>query len=85
VIEAMACGLPIIATQVGGLPDLVRHGLNGLLVPAGQPDQVANAIHNLLANPQLRHSMQIGSFQMARENFDIEKLVFRLLDIYQAV
>ena len=83
-IEAMACGLPIIATQVGGLPDLVCPGLNGLLVPAGQPDQLADAIHQLLVNPQMRFSMQAGSFRMAQENFDIEKLVSGLLKIYQA-
>ena len=85
VIEAMACGLPIIATRVGGLPDLVHPGLNGLLVPAGQPDQLANAIQQLVANPQMRYSMQAGSFRLAQENFDIEKLVLRLLDIYQAM
>jgi glycosyltransferase involved in cell wall biosynthesis len=85
VIEAMACGLPIIATQVGGLPDLVCPGLNGLLVSAGQPDQLANAIHQLVANPQMRFSMQTGSFQLAQEKFDIEKHVLRLLDIYQTI
>jgi glycosyltransferase involved in cell wall biosynthesis len=85
VIEAMACGLPIIATQVGGLPDLVCPDVNGLLVPVGQPDQLAAAIRQLVDNPQLRHSMQAGSFRLAQENFDIEKLVLRLLDIYQAV
>jgi glycosyltransferase involved in cell wall biosynthesis len=85
VIEAMACGLPIVATKVGGLPDLVPPGLNGLLVPAGQPDQLANAIHQLIVNPQLRSSMQMSSFRLAQENFDIEKLVSRLLEIYQAL
>jgi glycosyltransferase involved in cell wall biosynthesis len=84
VIEAMACGLPIIATQVGGLLDLVCPGLNGFLVPAGQPDQLANAIYKLVVNPQMRRSMQKSSFRLAHENFDIENLVFRLLEIYQA-
>ena len=85
VIEALACGLPIIATRVGGIPDLVFPGLNGLLVSAGQPDRLANAIQQLVVNSQMRHSMQAGSFQLALENFDIEKLVLRLLSIYQTV
>ncbi len=85
VIEAMACGLPIIATQVGGLPDLVCPGQNGLLVPAGRPDQLANAIQQLVVDPQTRHSMQADSLRRARENFDIEKLVLQLLGIYQAI
>jgi glycosyltransferase involved in cell wall biosynthesis len=85
VIEAMACGLPIIATQVGGLPDLVYPDVNGFLVPAGQPDQLAVAIYQLIINPQMRYSMQVDSFRLAQENFDIEILVSRLLDIYQAL
>ena len=85
VIEAMACGLPIIATQVGGLPDLVFPDVNGLLVPAGQPEQLASAIRQLVDDPPLRYSMQAGSFRLAQENFDIEKLVLRLLNIYQTL
>jgi glycosyltransferase involved in cell wall biosynthesis len=85
VIEAMACGLPIIATQVGGLPDLVCHGLNGLLVPAGQPDRLADAMYQLIVEPQTRCSMQVSSFRLAQENYDVEKLVIRLLDIFQAI
>jgi len=85
VIEAMACGLPIIATQVGGLPELVRPELNGLLVPAGRPDQLADAIQQLAHDAPIRHSMQENSLRLAQENFDIEKLVERLVDIYQAL
>ncbi len=69
VIEAMACGLPIVATQVGGLPDLVCPGSNGLLVPAGQPDQLANAIQQLVVDPQMRYSMQTESFRSGAGKF----------------
>jgi glycosyltransferase involved in cell wall biosynthesis len=85
VIEAMACGLPIVATKVGGLPDLVSPDVNGLLVPAGKPDQLANAIRQLVVDPQMRHAMQVGSFRLVQEKFDVEKLVLRLLGIYQAI
>jgi len=54
-------------------------------VSAGQSDLLAKAIHQLIVNPQMRYSMQMGSFRLAQEKFDIEKLVFRLLDIYQAL
>ena len=69
VIEAMACGLPIIATQVGGLPDLVCPPLNGLLVPAGRPDQLAEAICQLVADPQLRVFHASGKFSTGSERF----------------
>ncbi|MCL4825599.1 MAG: glycosyltransferase family 4 protein, partial [Anaerolineales bacterium] len=84
VIEALACGLPVVATQVGGLPDLVFPQVNGLLVPAGQPDQLADALLQLIDSPQTRSAMQRESLRLAQENFDIEKLVARLLDIYQS-
>jgi glycosyltransferase involved in cell wall biosynthesis len=83
VIEAMACGLPIIATRVGGLPDLVIDGTNGLLVDAGRPDQLVNALEHLSSNPDLRFAMQMESFQRAFELFDIEKVVPRLVNIYK--
>jgi glycosyltransferase involved in cell wall biosynthesis len=85
VMEAMACGLPIVATQVGGLPDLVHPGLNGFLVPAGQPDQLAKAIYQLIVDPPMRWLMGENNLRMAQENFDIEILVSRLLDIYQTI
>ena len=85
VIEAMACALPIVATRVGGLPDLVTTGVNGLLVEAGQPQQLAEAIHHLAVDRELRAAMQLNSFRRAQEQYDIEQSVLRLLGIYARV
>jgi glycosyltransferase involved in cell wall biosynthesis len=82
VIEAMACGLPIIATKVGGLPDLVKDGVNGLLIEPKRPDQLAQALQFLSSDPELRLSMGRNSFQIAFKEFDLEVLVSRLIDIY---
>jgi glycosyltransferase involved in cell wall biosynthesis len=82
VIEAMACGLPVIATRVGGLPDLVSDGVNGLLVEPRHPDQLASAIQRLCSNPELRSSMEKNSFKRAFEEYDMEVLVSRLVSIY---
>ena len=85
VIEAMACGLPIIATRVGGLPDLVSDGFNGLLVDVGRANQLVSALQTLSSNPELRFAMQLNSYLTASEKFDIEKLVTRLVSIYCTV
>jgi glycosyltransferase involved in cell wall biosynthesis len=83
VIEAMACGLPIIATRVGGLPDLVSDGFNGLLVDTGRVDQLVSALQYLSFNPELRFAMQLNGYQNASDKYDIERLVPRLVSIYR--
>jgi glycosyltransferase involved in cell wall biosynthesis len=80
IIEAMACALPVVATRVGGIPDLVSPGVNGLLVEAGHPDQLAEAIHRLVIDPDTRKSMQVNSFKIAQEEYDVEKLVIKLVE-----
>jgi len=85
VIEAMACGLPIIATRVGGLPDLISNGINGILVDAGCVDQLVSAIELLSSKPDLRSIMQLNNYQGAFDKYDIEKLVPRLVSIYEKV
>jgi glycosyltransferase involved in cell wall biosynthesis len=57
VVEALAVGTPVIATAVGGVPELVRDGENGLLVPAGDADALAGAIRRLVAEPGLRDQL----------------------------
>ena len=83
VIEAMACGLPIVATRVGGLPDLVSEGVNGLLVEAKNPAQLADALIRITTDTDLRHAMEKNSLRIAFEEYDMECLVPKLTGIYQ--
>jgi glycosyltransferase involved in cell wall biosynthesis len=57
VLEALAVGSPVIATAVGGVPEVVRDGENGLLVPAGDPEALASAIERFFADDALRRRL----------------------------
>lgn len=61
VVEALAVGTPVVATAVGGVPEVVRDGENGLLVPAGSPEALARALARLLEEPGLRGRLAAGS------------------------
>lgn len=86
IIEAMACGLPVVATRVGGVPELVVSGANGLLVPPEDTEALAGALRKLIENAQLRRTMGAAGRKLAVEQFDIrqtarqhEQLFTRLL------
>lgn len=81
VMEAMAVGLPVVATAVGGLPDAVRSGTDGLLVDRASETDLASALATLMHDGDLRRSM--GRSAAARaELFDIRRSTERLSDIY---
>lgn len=65
--EAMSFGLPIIATNVGGIPELVEDGENGLLVPPGDVDSLADAIDNLASDAELRERFGRRSYEKSRK------------------
>jgi glycosyltransferase involved in cell wall biosynthesis len=70
--EAMACGIPCIATNVGGNKEIVSHGETGLLIPSGSPEQLAEAIEYLLAHPEERRRMGDNARRRVQEHFNIE-------------
>jgi len=69
VIEAMACGLPIVTTNVGGIPWLVEDGVDGLLVPPDDPEVMAEAVERILKAPDLAGKLSQNARQIA-EGFD---------------
>jgi glycosyltransferase involved in cell wall biosynthesis len=85
VIEGMAAGKPVVATRVGGVPDLVVDGEHGLLVPPRDPASLAEALARLLRDPQLRRTLGERARERQRREFDITTTVRRIEDVYEAL
>lgn len=82
-IEAMAAGRPVVATDVGGVSEVARHGESGLLIPRRDPDRLADAILSLLKSPDRARAMGLRGRQIARERFDVRRMVERVDALYQ--
>ncbi|MFC6873762.1 glycosyltransferase family 4 protein [Halobellus marinus] len=85
VLEAMAWGLPVIATDSGGLPTVIDDGTNGYLVPMRDPDALQDAIETLLEDPETSRKMGKNAKQYVRENHSWNELVDSLEDVYKEV
>ena len=83
--EAMACGVPLVASDVGGLPEVVRDGIDGLLVRPADPAALASALGKLLDDPALRRSLSTAGRERARREFSLDRQVSEFLDWYGEV
>jgi len=83
VIEYMAAGKPVVATRVGGVPDLVEHGVHGLLVRPQDPEGLARAIVRLLRDPALRARMGEAGQTRQRREFSIDVTLRHLELLYE--
>jgi N-acetyl-alpha-D-glucosaminyl L-malate synthase BshA len=84
-LEAMACHVPVIATSVGGLPEVVAHGETGFLYPVGDVDSMADAAIRILQDDDLRGRLGRAARRRALEHFDQDRVVGRYREIYQRV
>jgi glycosyltransferase involved in cell wall biosynthesis len=85
IIEAMAAGRPVVATAVGGIPDIVVHGETGLLVPPADPAALASAVDTLLTNPRKAATFGARGRERASERFSIEAVVRRHAELYESL
>jgi len=82
-LEAAACGKPLIATDVPGCRDIVTHGVNGLLVPVRDPAALAAAIDSLLRDSLLRAAMGVAGREVVLRAFSVEKVVGQVVELYR--
>jgi glycosyltransferase involved in cell wall biosynthesis len=83
VLEAMAAGLPVVATAVGGIPEVVRNEVTGLLVEPRSPERLATAITRMLVEPQLRERCTANARELVLRDFDVRKNAHVLLGILE--
>ncbi len=83
VLEAMACGTPVVATRSGGLPELVQDGRTGFLVGPDDPEGFANAICDLLNDPEKSRRMGAEARRQAVSLFSTETVAREMLDVYR--
>jgi glycosyltransferase involved in cell wall biosynthesis len=80
----MATGMPVVASQIMGVPELVEHGVSGLLVPPGRPEALADAIEDLAGDPGLRRRMgEAGRRRVARD-YNSEHSAFELRALFES-
>ena len=82
ILEAMAAGLPVVASDVGGVSEAVVDGETGLLVPAGDADALAAAVGRLLADADERRRLGERGHAVARERFDVARFRREHLELY---
>ncbi len=81
-LEASAAGVPIVATAVGGTPEVVVHGETGFLVPSGQPAALADGLNRLLGSPEVRQAMGDAGRRRMRDHFTFEAQAKRYGELF---
>lgn len=82
IVEAMACGLPVVATNVEGVVDIIDDGVDGFLIPPKEPRALADRILRLLCHPELRRRIGAAARRKVEENFDIRDMADKMANIY---
>jgi len=85
ILEAFACGTPVIATAVGGIPEQIEDGQTGYLTPAGDAHALAYRVMEFLSDDVCRKNMGITASEVARRKFDLQLQVDAYLSWYQAI
>jgi glycosyltransferase involved in cell wall biosynthesis len=82
ILEAMASGLPVVATNCGGIPEVIEHRLTGLLVPPDDPLAMADAIVELLRDDKLQNGLATNARTEIEKHFDLHVNVLALCELF---
>lgn len=85
ILEAMHAGVPIVTTNVGGIPELVRHEEEALVIRPSRPDEIASAVIRMAGDEHLRLRLAHAAHARAQQEFTIEKMVRRTEELYERV
>ncbi|MFA5145399.1 MAG: lipopolysaccharide heptosyltransferase II [Candidatus Omnitrophota bacterium] len=83
IIEAQASGVPVVATEVGGVVDIIENGKTGLLVPPADPNSMAGAIIKIFKDKDLALSLAENAYKKVQEKYNVELMVKNTLDVYK--
>jgi glycosyltransferase involved in cell wall biosynthesis len=78
-MEAMASGVPVVASRISGIPELVEHGVSGLLVPPRDAQSLASALARLQGDPSLRKRLALSGRAKVEAEFDLRKSATELV------
>ena len=84
-IEGLRAGLPLVASKVGGIPEMIQHGKNGYLFTPGDPEQLAQALQHLIDSPKRRADMGAISRHSFLQTFTAERMLEQTLAVYNQV
>lgn len=85
VLEALACGTPVVATAVAGIPEQIEEGVTGFLVPSGDVKSLANYIEEILIDRTLQQQMSDRAATVAKQKYGLERMVEEYLSWYRAI
>ena len=85
ILESLAAGTPVIASNVGGIPDAVIDGIHGLLIEPRDPRQIVEAIRKLVSNDDLVRTMSQNCLSWARQNYGLQRLSNQFDELYRSL